>query len=77
MGSSMGARGETRFEYMSSFYEKYATDTVAEVNAKLVRVRPPGFDAAEWERLGAEATGGDEYTAVPPGGSAEAKRQKR
>ena len=62
---------------------RYAADTVAAENATLVTVRPPSFDAAEWERLGVElgeAGTADEYIAVPPGGSAEvlvpAQRQR-
>ena len=51
-----------------------------QVNGGLVKVKPPAFDAAEWERLGAESTD-DSYAAVAPGGSAEtmpsAKKQKK
>jgi len=71
-----GDATQTRAAYLTSFYRKYASDTVAEENAGLVVVRPPAFDAAEWERLGAEDSGGDTYEAVPPGGSAEAAAKK-
>ena len=51
-----------------------------QVNAGLVKVKPPTFYAAEWEKLGAEGTD-DSYAAVDPGGSAEtmpgAKKQKK
>jgi len=78
-----GKPGQTRRDYLTHFYAKYAADTVAAENATLVTVRPPSFDAAEWERLRVElgeAGTADEYIAVPPGGSAEvlvpAKRQR-